>query len=139
MVTRAKSGIHKSKAFATTKELNPHMPPKSYKQALLIPHWKHAMELELQALRHNSTWQLVPCLPATNIIGCKWLFKLKYKPGGSIERHKTRLVARGFTQTAGWPLRQIDVHNTFLDGDLIETVYMSQPSRFHEATVRVII
>lgn len=63
MVTRAKSGIRKPKVFLAEKKINPHLPPRSYKSALAIPHWKEAMQVELQALSRNNTWCLVPRPP----------------------------------------------------------------------------
>lgn len=63
---------------------------------------------EYNALIQNGTWSLVPSSLAKNIVGCKWIFKLKLNPNGSIERYKARLVAKGFNQEAG-----IDYHDTF--------------------------
>ena len=84
-------------------------------------------------------------------LSCKWIFKVKHRPDGSIEQHKARLVARGFTQEHGidydetfapvaqmttgrtllvvvavryWPLYEMDVKNTFLHGSLTEDLYM---------------
>lgn len=89
-----------------------------------------------------------------NIIGCKWVFKLKRNTNGGIERYKTRLVAKGYHQQSGvdfddtfslvvkqttiwlllsltvsskWCLKQIDIQNDFLRGHLQERVYMEQP------------
>jgi hypothetical protein len=122
-----------------------------------IPHWRAAMDLEIQALCQNGTWQLVSPRPDLNVIDSKWVFKVKQHADGSIERYKARLVAKGFKQwygldyedtfspvvkpttirlllshaiTRGWSLRQLDVQNAFLHGVLEEEVYMRQPPGF---------
>jgi hypothetical protein len=118
------------------------------------------MEAEFDALITNRTWILVPRPPGTNIVGSKWIFKTKFRPDGSVDKHKARLVARGFTQqegidyhdtfspvvkpvtvrlvlslavSRGWCLRQIDVSNAFLHGFLAEDVYMQQPRGFEDS------
>jgi hypothetical protein len=52
------------------------------------------MSNELNALAQNATWDLVPLLAHANSVGYKWLFKIKHKADGSIERYKARLVAK---------------------------------------------
>jgi histone deacetylase 1/2 len=135
--------------------------PVSHVQALTCPSWKAAMDTEYSALMKNNTWRLVPAPPGQHVISCKWIFKLKYKADGTIERHKARLVARGFTQqygvdytdtfspvikpttvrlilaiavSKGWHLRQIDIQNAFLHGDIQEEVYMTQPPGYVDPT-----
>ena len=54
------------------------------------------MNSEYDALLRNKTWHLVPPQPGRNIIDCKWIYKVKQKPDGSIDRYKARLVAKGF-------------------------------------------
>ncbi|KAA0059989.1 Cysteine-rich RLK (RECEPTOR-like protein kinase) 8 [Cucumis melo var. makuwa] len=110
---------------------------------------------EMKAIEKNRTWVICALPKGHKIVGCKWVFSLKYKADGTLDRHKTRLVAKGFAQTYGIdysetfypvaklntvrvllsvaankdsPLYQLDVKNAFLNGDLVEEVYMS-PAR----------
>lgn len=70
--------------------------------------WKAAMDSEYLALMKNKTWHLVPPKKGINIIDCKWVYKVKRKPDGSLDRYKARLVAKGFKQRYG-----IDYEDTF--------------------------
>lgn len=90
-------------------------------------------------------------------IGFKWVYKVKYKTNGEVERYNARFVAKRYNQQEGldyheifspvtemvtvrtiisiavshnWPLFQIDVHNVFLQGDLTKDVYMELPQGF---------
>lgn len=119
--------------------------------------WRDVMSTEFNALIANNTWSLVPPNKAHYIVGNKWVFWIKNKPDGSVERFKTRLVAKGFHQwpginfkdtfrsvlkpstihiillidiSNGWKLNQLDNNNTFLQGHLIEEVFVKQPSGF---------
>jgi len=62
--------------------------PASIEAALRDPKWIEAMDVEHQALLKNHTWQLVPRPKGKNIIGCKWVYKIKCKADGSIDRYK---------------------------------------------------
>ena len=62
--------------------------PASYQLALADKAWRTAMEAEFDALQKNNTWPLVPRPHGVNIVGCKWVFKLKQHPDGSIDKHK---------------------------------------------------
>ncbi|XP_074378611.1 uncharacterized protein LOC141720152 [Apium graveolens] len=135
--------------------------PSTYSQAIKYPVWCEAMKAEILALESNDTWDLVPMPSNTNIVDCKWIYKVKYRPNGDIERYKARLVAKGFTQTSGvdyfetfapvakmntlrvllalaathkWHLLHMDVTNAFLHGDLHEVVYMRLPPGLHTFT-----
>lgn len=112
-----------------------------------------AMDSELQALHQNCTWTLTDLPVDKTPIDCKWVYKIKYKADGRIERYKVTLVAKRFTQIEGidffytyspvakltnirlllviastqnYYLHQLDVHNAFLHGTL-EEVYMQLP------------
>ena len=59
------------------------------------------MRKELDAIESNGTWSIVPLPPGKTPIGCKWVFKNKYNVDGSLSRHKSRLVAKGYSQKEG--------------------------------------
>ena len=126
--------------------------PTCFTMAVKSREWRHAMNLEFDALLRNQTWTLVPSHPSQNLIGCKWVFWVKRKVDGTVEWHKARLVAKGFHQqfgvdydetyspvikpttvhtvlsialSSGWSFRQIDIQNAFLHGNLSKEVFMS--------------
>ena len=161
MVTRSKNDISKKKILHTT-TTKPKLDylqtePPSLTIAFKILEWTATMQDEFDALQRQNTWSLVPPLAGQNIIGCRWVYKLKRNSDGSISRYKARLVVKGFHQQPGldfdetfslvvkpptvrivlllaaqhrWPFRQLDISNAFLHGFLKEDVFMIQPPSF---------
>ncbi|CAJ2666261.1 unnamed protein product [Trifolium pratense] len=158
IITRSKNNIVKPihKLNLHVRPSSP-MEPSTITQALRDPDWRSAMLAEFDALHRNNTWELVGRSSAQNLVGCKWVFRIKRNPDGSIDRYKARLVAKGFHQRPGcdytetfspvvkpvtiriilalavrqgWSVRQLDVNNAFLQGTLNEEVYMAQPPGF---------
>lgn len=82
--------------------------PNNLQEALTDENWKAAMDEEFSAWMKNKTWHLVPPSQGTNIVDCKWVYKIKRKSYGSLDRYKARLVAKGFKQRYG-----IDYEETF--------------------------
>jgi hypothetical protein len=72
--------------------------PKNYKEACLSEHWIKAMKSELDALDKNRTWNIVDLPLHVKPIGNRWVFKVKHRADGTIERYKARLVAKGYNQ-----------------------------------------
>jgi histone deacetylase 1/2 len=100
MVTRGKTGNLKPKVFLA------HSEPHSVKQALANPDWLQAMKAEYSALMNNNTWSLVPLPAHRRAIGCKWVFRIKENPDGTINKYKARLVAKGFNQEQGFDFKE---------------------------------
>ncbi|XP_071695060.1 secreted RxLR effector protein 161-like [Rutidosis leptorrhynchoides] len=75
------------------------------------------MEVEMEALNDNDTCKKCVIPRGKKPMGCPWVFTIKYKPDGTIERYKTRLVAKGYTQTYG-----IDYSKTFSPITKIDTI-----------------
>ncbi|GJT00475.1 ribonuclease H-like domain-containing protein [Tanacetum coccineum] len=122
--------------------------------AILDNSWIDATNVEIEALNKIHTW-FITDLPANRKpIICKWIYKIKYKSNGEIDRYKARLVAKGFSQREcidfdetfshvakmftircvialsvknKWPLFQLDVNNAFLYGDLDDDIYRPIP------------
>lgn len=82
--------------------------PKYFHQAIKDDRWKEAMEKEIRALEENGTWVLEELPEGKRAIDSKWVYKVKHKSNGEVERFKARLVAKGFTQMEG-----VDYHDTF--------------------------
>ena len=91
--------------------------PNSVTEALEDPKWKEAMNEEMRALQKNGTWELVPLPHGKKTVGCRWIYTVKLKADGSIERYKARLVAKGYTQRYG-----IDYQETFALVAKIKTI-----------------
>ena len=113
----------------------------------------------MTSMSQNKVWSLVDLSDECRPIGCKWVFKTKRDAKGHVEIYKARLVAKGYSQREGIDLKetfslvstkdslriimtiiahfdlelhQMDVRTTFLNGDLVKDVYMSQPIGFEE-------
>ncbi|BBH05042.1 HXXXD-type acyl-transferase family protein [Prunus dulcis] len=99
-------------------------PEDSPQEALKDPKWTQAMNDEMEALQKNSTWKMTILPKGKRTVGCRWIYTVKFKADGTIERYKARLVAKA---NLNWPLHQFDVKNAFLHGDLEEEVYMDSP------------
>ena len=69
-----------------------------YQEALNILQWKVVMDTEMSTLHSHGTWVLVPSTSAQkDIVGCRWVFVVKYLANGHVDQYKVRLVAKGFT------------------------------------------
>ena len=68
-------------------------------EALKCPHWKKAMDEEMQALSKKQTWDAIKLQKGKKTVKCRWVFAIKYKSDGSLERYKARLLDKGYPHT----------------------------------------
>ena len=119
--------------------------------------WQEAMNKEIHSINENKVWTLAKLPSDVKPINCKWVFKRKIAGDGSLSTYKARLVAQGYTQKLGinydetfapvvrfesvrsilslavnnnFKLHQMDVSCAFLNGELNEEIYLSQPPNF---------
>lgn len=141
--------------------------PATFSQAMACDEkeqWNDAMAKEMDSLKQNKTWTLVPRPKGRKVIRSKWVFAVKRKPDGTLIKFKARQVAKGFSQVEGvdytsvfapvarsgsirtvlslaasqnMKLTQFDVCTAFLYGDLDEEIFMEQPDGFNDGTDRV--
>lgn len=131
-----------------------HDDPSSFEEAERDEKWRKAMDLEIEAIKKNETWQLTTLPKGAKKIGVKWVFKTKLNENGEVDKFKARLVAKGYAQQQGidyhevfvpvarwdtirmvlalaaqkgWCVYQLDVKSAFLHGELTEDVYVEQP------------
>ena len=123
------------------------------------------MDEEIEALNANHTWDFVSQPSTTSVIGSEWVYTIKVKPNGTLDRYKACLVAQGYKQEyeidyeetfapvakmtrvrtllaiascKRWPLYQLDVKNAFLHRHLKETVYMECPPGYSLGDSKVV-
>ena len=141
--------------------------PANFHDAMKSPEaekWKVATASEYESLMSNKTWSLVERPSNVNVIKSMWVFRMKYRPNGSVERYKARLVVKGCSQRAGvdyfdtyspvsrmtsircllsmaaskdLEIVQCDVTTAFLYGELDEEVFMYQPEGYDDGSGRV--
>lgn len=75
--------------------------PSSYLEASKDTFWIKAMKLEILALEKNNTWSIMDLSPGKVPIGCKWVYKVKYKASVNVERYKSILISKGYSQKNG--------------------------------------
>ncbi|CAI7868425.1 unnamed protein product [Closterium sp. NIES-53] len=141
--------------------------PKTLAEALSGPDaekWKQSVKEEYDSLLENETWELCELPPGKKAISSKLIFRHKYGPDGELTRYKSRLVAKGFQQTKGkdfdeiiahvgkgttlrvmlgmaanhgWRIKQMDITTVFLNGIILEELYMLQPEGLDDGSGRL--
>ncbi|CAI7761590.1 unnamed protein product [Closterium sp. NIES-53] len=141
--------------------------PKTLAEALSGPDaekWKQSVKEEYDPLLENEMWELCELPPGKKAISSKLIFRHKYGPDGELTRYKSRLVAKGFQQTKGkdfdkifapvgkgttlrvmlgtaanhgWRIKQMDITAAFLNGIILEDLYMLQPEGLDDGSGRV--
>ena len=134
--------------------------PKTLPEVYASPdaeYWKEAVYSEMDSFMSNGTWEITDCPSGCKPVGCKWIFKKKMRPDGTIEKYKESLMAKGYTQkegedffdtyspvariatirvllalaaSYGLHVHQMDVNTAFLYGELEEEIYIEQLDGF---------
>jgi hypothetical protein len=148
--TRLLDDIYQSRNVAV-------LEPAEFKEAKNDPKWIDAMKEELRMIEKNQTWELVDMSKHKKPIGVKWVYRTKLNADVTINKHKARLIVKGYAQIfgvdfsetfalvarldtirmllavaakKGWKIFQLDVKSAFLNGYLYEEIFMEQPKGF---------
>ena len=160
MITRAKDGITKpNPRYVLLTQKASYSEPRTLAEALKHPGWNNSIHKGIGNSKETETWSLVPYKEGMNVLGNRWVHRVKLNADGTVKSLRSRLVAKGYNQSEGvdyletyshvvrsatvrmilhtaivmkWNIKQMDVKNAFLHGDLTETVYMKQPAGFIE-------
>lgn len=133
--------------------------PESYHEAAMIQVWVDAMIAEIEFIIKNKTWKLVKKHAGVKPIGLKWIYNIKRNAYETVIKYKAKLVTKNYLQqqgidfdevfapvarietirlllalaaTNGWEIHHVDVKTAFLNGELNEDVYVTQPEEFEE-------
>ncbi|CAL9016687.1 unnamed protein product [Prunus brigantina] len=133
--------------------------PTCYEEAAKSEKWRNAMDLEIEAIVRNKTWELADLPVGAKKIGVKWVYKTKLNENGEVDKCKAQLVAKGYAQEhgidynevfapvarwdtirmvlalaaqKGWLVFQLDVKSAFLHGELKEAVFIEQPQGYEQ-------
>lgn len=154
-------------ALAAEEFMSDYVNPNTFQEAVQsqqCSEWRKAMDSEIQSHSENGTWVLAELPKGAKAIPCKWVFRVKTNPDGSLEKFKARLVIKGYSQRQGvdfdqtfspvakmstirsvlsiassedMHLAQFDVSTAFLYGELEETIYMKQPEGYNDDSGKV--
>ncbi|KAL8110529.1 hypothetical protein AgCh_026307 [Apium graveolens] len=131
--------------------------PANFNNVASEPSWQQAMKSETESVEKNNTWELMKLPVGKKAIGLKWVFKVKKDANGEMVKYKARIVAKGYVQQQGrdfdkifapvtrleivrlplaltaknsWEVHHLDVKSAFLNGEIQEEVYVTQPKGF---------
>lgn len=131
--------------------------PTCFEEAVKGKEWRLAVDEESTMIQRNQTWYFTEKPQDKKTVGVKWIYKIKTDETGKLQKLKARLAARGFTQSYGedynetfapvsrqetiriilavaaqkqWYLHQLDIKSAFLNGEIIDTVYLDQPQGY---------
>ncbi|GJV26859.1 ribonuclease H-like domain-containing protein [Tanacetum coccineum] len=122
--------VNTVRSFCFASGLNKCIEPTCYEEFILDNNWIGAMNAEIEALNKNHSWEITELPANRKATGNKWIFKIKYKASGDIDRYKARLVAKGFNQKEGIDFDETFSHVVKMSTIRYEEIYMTIPQGF---------
>ncbi|GKA03534.1 zinc finger, CCHC-type containing protein [Tanacetum coccineum] len=104
--------------------------PTTFLEATKETQWMEAMRAEIDSIEKNQTWTLTRLPPNQKVIGLKWVFKLKRDASGTVARMESIRLILALAAKENWIVHHLDVKSAFLNGELKEEVYVTQPTGF---------